>query len=261
MSAANLSVVPYQSSIGYLDSLLAGDIEHKHPDPPVRKLTKFETFGPPGQFDKIGHDCIAIIMSYLNQFDSMMLTYLCKCFYNFKSSKYSDATIFIHQSHCLEKEIEAEQLLTLMQYNNSRYAFRYLWKMATTNYRKNVKIYVKILEHISCATSDVGDGNTRCYICNPSVATPQNTTWSIYTGGDIFVGGSITVGSIRYAGQESRPPVFDAVEVGVHARALEDSELAIGSHHHTLKIIERDGKSYIDCRINGRKARLMVDFL
>jgi hypothetical protein len=230
---------------------------------PKRTLTKFRTVDVTVDeyFAKIGYDCTKIIISYLDQLSQTMLFYTSRYFYNFKNPTHSDISIFIHHSECKKQNITPEQLYFLTSINDSIYIMKYVWMIATRNYRTDVKAYVKILEHIACKHDNVGQFTNRCYICRPVTPLSSNTnTWGIYTDQNIFIGGNITIGgNLIYASRTKSPEVFNAVEVGSHAQALEDGELAIGSSEHPLKIIEKDGHHYINTRINGRKFLLRLD--
>ena len=268
-SFPNMALIPYQQdqfiaygyntgvSIRLSDGKKMDVQSSEEKEKPKRTLTKFRNASVNviinEHFAKIGHDCTKIIISYLDQLSQTMLFYTSRYFYNFKAPNYSDASIFIHHTECKKQNITPEQLYFLTSINDSIYVMKYVWMIATRNYRTDVKAYVKILEHIACKHDNVGQFTNQCYICRPVTPSDINT-WGIYTDQNIFIGGSLV-----YASRTKGPEVFNAVEVGPYAQALEDGELAIGSAKHPLKIIEKDGHQYINARINGRKFLMRLD--
>lgn len=202
--------------------------------------------------DSFGADCANIILSFLDPVSLINVCYTCKYFYNLRKSDNSDLSIYIHQHLCLKYDIAPLQLKELLERNDCVRSLKFIWQIATIDYRKNTKEYSEILEKLATNYNLFGSFNKACKICQYSSSDNFIGNYGIFTGGAYTFSRDL-----RYT-----PPVINSISLGVEYPAvpLEDGEIAMGSRDHPLVIIEQDGKSYLKIRVNERSALLPIKF-
>lgn len=59
---------------------------------------------------------------------------------------------------------------------------------------------------------------------------------------------------------DARPTVDNSIIIGHYAHSLRNNELVLGSYHYPIDVIEKEGVKYLKCCVNGRRARIPIEF-
>lgn len=201
--------------------------------------------------DIFGHDCMRIIISFLDPVSFINLSYVCKYFYNFRLPDHSDLTIYIHYGDCANQKIPGGQLAELLERNDCQASVNFVWRHASLNYRENVKEYTRILEKIAINYDGYGTYDRSCKICQYYTYSIRNSS-TYYGSTNTYYGFSVSC--------TIKPPVTNALALDTHATPLEDGEIAMGSKSHPLAIIEdpQTKEKFLKIRVNGQSYRLQI---
>ncbi len=235
-----------------IDSFWGGEVKQSKKKIEKRKRTTFVN-KQRQIFDLIGHDCIELVINYLDLVSRVNLSYVSKYLYNFRKLDYSDLTHYIHQNKCLKKPINASQLLELLGRNDCSTSLKFIWNICVNLYRSDAKGYAKVLEKIACEYDPQNSETIYCKLCHPTLF---HGSYSFGISG-MYIGG-------QFYQPVDRPPVVNSIGLSEHSIPLDDGELAMGSRSNPLTIITKvdqgKEKRYVKLRINGRSALMPFEF-